>query len=258
MSSFNIDPSEPNPFASPEGVSMPEKAGDDAVLPRQSIDYLEAFSFIFENPNWVVNVLLLTLMQLLPIVGPMVIIGYEAEMAGKKAIGRTRTYADFDFNRFGEYLMRGLWIFLVAMLGSIPLIPVYLLMIGVVLVAQQAIGDEAVLLMLLMYPLMMVVMLLVGIILQPMMIRVGFRNDLGSAFDWAWIRDFIGKMWVDQLVGSFVIFLLGFLVAMVGLLFFCVGVYPAAVIGQLAWWHFLMQLYQVYVHRGGKPVGFVD
>lgn len=258
MSSFDFGPSEPNPFASPEAASMAEQVGDDTVQPRSSIDHLEAFSFLFQNPNWIINVLLLTLLQLLPIVGPMIIMGYSAEIVGKKAIGRTPTYADFDFNRFGEYLMRGLWILLLGLLGSLPLIPVYLVFFALAILAQQAIGDEGMLLLLLMYPVMMVCLLLLGVILQPMIIRAGFQNDLGTAFDWAWIRDFIGKMWVDQLIGSFVIFLLGFLVTMVGMLFFCVGMYPAMVIGHLAWWHFLMQLYQVYIGRGGQSVRFVD
>jgi len=262
MSTHGGNENSDNPFASPEpGQQLPPHSDQPAghVVTRSSVDYLECYTFVFENPNWFVNVLLLTLMQFIPAIGGIIVMGYEGEMIGRKATGQSPTYIDFDFNSFVAYLIRGLWIFLITLIPAICLVPFYVAMAVLVSVAESS-GNDAVagIGLIIFIPVIMVLVFLATFIMQPMILLAALRCEFMAALDMAWIRDFLGKMWVEQLLGTIIILILGMLIGMVGLLFCFVGVYPAMIIAMYAYWHFMLQLYQVYVHRGGKAVPFVE
>jgi len=250
-----------NPFESPQPGYQPppNPEGNATVVPRSSVDYLECYSYVFQNPNWFVTILLLTLIQFIPVIGGIIVMGYEGEMTGKKATGQIDSYIDFDFNNFVAYLIRGLWIFLTSIIPALLLIPFYLV-IGILIVAAENSGNDAVVGVgiLIMIPIQLILLISAIIVVQPMMIFAALQCDFMAAIRMDRVKDFISKMWVEQLVGLLVMFLLGMAVTLVGMLFCFVGVYPAAIIAMFAYWYFLMQLYQVYVHRGGEMVPFKE
>jgi hypothetical protein len=114
-----------------------------------------AYRFVFQSPNWVKNLLLGSLCFFVPIVGPMVLIGYLFEViewlhrrneeeklpwvesaggappegaiqtgpavsAGDFQYAAAEQYPDLDVNRLQAYLMRGVWPFLVQMIVHLP------------------------------------------------------------------------------------------------------------------------------------------
>src|SRR5690348_1752019 len=106
--------------------------------------YWQSYRFVFNHPNWSSNLLLASVCLLIPVVGQIVLIGYLFEVidvllrrqpatssgtvdeTGEEALDAqvmdalpadddliVSPYPEFNFSRFSEYLMRGVWPFLV-------------------------------------------------------------------------------------------------------------------------------------------------
>lgn len=248
-----------NPFASPEGTSYEpgQPEGGEAVVPRNSVDYMETVGDVFNSPNWFVNILLGGICIIIPIIGGMIALGYVAEIIGARAYGKTKNYPDFDLNRFGEYLTRGFWMFLVTFVTSICLMPLSMIA-GGIFGALQATENEVMIVLgfVLYFATILGVNLITFFISCPLIIRAGMLNDFVGAFDFNWIMDFIKKMWVEQLLGSILLYIMAILFMLVGCMALCVGYIPAAGAVMIMWALFIAQLYQVYVKRGGQALPF--
>ncbi|PQO28022.1 hypothetical protein C5Y96_16740 [Blastopirellula marina] len=254
-----------NPFASPEGTSYepPQEEGGGSVIPRSSVDYMEAVSDVFGNPNWFVNILLagvaFLLSAVIPVVGALFAWGYIGEIIGARAYGRTNSYPDFDLNRLGDYVMRGLWMSLAAFAVSMCVVPIMMLAWGVMAALMATNNDALAVVGFVIYFVMIIAgNLFVFFVTCPIVIRAGMLNDLVSAFDFKWIMDFIRKMWVELFLGGIVLYFVAMFFMLIGCLALCVGYIPAAgavaVMGGL----FITQLYQVYVYRGGEALPFKE
>jgi len=250
-----------NPFASPEGTNYEPQPteGSETVIPRSSVDYMEAVGDVFKNPNWFVNILLAGIAIIIPIIGGMVALGYVAEVIASRAYGKMQTYPDFDFNRFVDYLSRGFWMFLVTFVTSLCLMPLSMLA-GGIMAAFQATENEALILVgvLIYFATIFGVNIISFFIACPLVIRAGMLNDFAGAFNFNWIMDFIKKMWVEQLLGGILLYIITLLFMLVGCLALCVGYIPAAGAIVIMWSLFVAQLYQVYVHRGGQGLPFKE
>src|ERR1700676_3591025 len=93
------------------------------------------------------NLLLGGVCVLIPIVGPMVVLGWLITGFWARQDENFETFPDFDFSQFGKYLERGLWPFLVAfvvgMAFSIVMVPLaWVLMIPAMLVGGLSTGNE--------------------------------------------------------------------------------------------------------------------
>src|SRR5438105_5035969 len=83
--------------------------------------YLRACQYFFENPNWLQNGLFVMLCLVIPYIGPVIMLGYGYEIIEFMHRRQSdRRYPDFTFDRFTQYLMRGLWIFLVVLVVTLP------------------------------------------------------------------------------------------------------------------------------------------
>ena len=248
----------------------PAVAGVPAMAGPTRVEYMRAYNFIFENPNWVTNVLWLSLAGLIagvvPGIGVLVylpLMGYCFEVIESLLTSGGRSYPDVDMNRIERYFYRGLWPFLVAlivtMVAMFVVLPLwYGAMIAVVL-GGAAIGDEGgAILMLIGIPFLILMLFAasaaVGVLTLPFILRAGLSQDFASGFDFGWARDFIKRVGMDTLLANLFFTITYFILAMLGLLAFCVGVYAAAAVAILAWSHLAFQLYSVYLSRGGMPV----
>src|SRR5205823_5265457 len=72
-------------------------------------------------------VLFCALCCLIPVIGPILMLGYLFEIIDSLLRSPAKPYPDFDFNRFGDYLLRGVWPFLVELIVSFVLVPVLLI-----------------------------------------------------------------------------------------------------------------------------------
>jgi len=62
-------PDAPNPYASPTAVSS-ISAASPAFKPISKIEHLRMFKYVFENPNWMMNILLGAVCSIIPVIGP--------------------------------------------------------------------------------------------------------------------------------------------------------------------------------------------
>jgi hypothetical protein len=160
-------------------------------------------------------------------------------------------------------LTRGLWPFLVSLVCSLVLFPViYIGMIlGVVIVAgiASAGGDNlgpilGTLFGIAGFIVFLAVVIAASVVLVAMVLRSGLAQDFGSAFQFDWIKDFIGKMWREILLAGLFLVATSFALEIVGILALCVGLFFVVPLVILAYAHVLYQLYVVYLSRGGQPV----
>ena len=259
-----------NPYAAPGPESYSQKPAapwvDQASSPWQ-MNYLGAFEMIHRNPDWFVSVLLTSLCALIPVIGGIILNGYIYETV--EILHRTggNLYPKFDFNRFVEYLLRGVGPFLIGLVLSIPLaivmLLVYFLTFAGIFAAgvagednPEAAGLGILLAFLISFTVMTVAMIAVSFLMVPLGLRGGVSSDIGQSFNFGWAIDFVKKTWLEMLL----VFLFQFAVSLVAGLLALLTCYLGllVVIGYLAlisgWLQF--QLYRVFLSRGGEPIPF--
>ena len=221
--------------------------------------FSEAYSFFFQNPNWGMNLLCTTVCQLIPVVGPIVLLGYEYELIEALHRDPRRIYPDFDFNRFVNYLSRGVWPFLVSLIAVLVIFPVVwvAMMLGTFGIAAAAESEAGILVFFVAIIMFVGVMLLscaVSVIMVPMVLRAGLSQDFAQAFQFGFIRDYFQKMWLETLLASLFVMGTGMVLMMVGMVACFIGMYPAMTLMLLAQTHLHYQLYELYLRRGGQVI----
>lgn len=251
----------PKPAVAP----MPALAGPSRV------EYMRAYNYVFENPNWMTNILWLGLAMLIagmvPGVGVLVyipLLGYGFEVVEALLANGGRGYPDVDMNRIERYFYRGLWPFLVGMIVSMVamfvVLPLFYGAMIALVVAASAMGDsDAAGIMLViglpfLFLLMFAAMAAVGVLTMPFILRGGLSQDFAASFDFGWARDFLKRVGMDALFANLFLTITYMILLFLGLLVFCVGAYAAVAVAFLAWSHLMFQLYAVYLSRGGSPI----
>jgi len=252
-----------------------------------AMDYLGSYRFVFSNRNWAMNLLFGALCSLIPAIGPIVLMGYFFEVIEYLIRRRQRdkalddppeaiseqvldalpvdsaphseTYPDFTFERFSEYLTRGIWPFLVQMIVSLVLgvASAFLWIVGMALVGVAA-GRQSGVLPLIFFVIFFVFYLLLAIVLGvltvPLYLRAGLSGDFASAFSMDFYRDFLKRIGKEVVLAQLFLTVSSTLVFGVGALVCCVGIYPALALAMFARHHLDYQLYELYLERGGVPI----
>jgi hypothetical protein len=250
-----------NPFAAPQTSPYPQSA-TPAFKPIEGLQYLRMYSYIFENPNWMMNVLLTAVCGLIPIIGGLVLMGYQYEVVIAMLMSGGTRYVDFDFNKFADYLMRGLWPFLVGLIASLVAVPLALvfvpLMFMVIALAGSAGEDAAPLILLIVMPVMFLFIFAISLIpalfIVPMQIRAALAQDFAVAFNFGWVWDFVKKCWMEMFLGMLFVGFTGMILALCGMLACYIGMFFVMPLIFLAQAHFIYELYLLFLSRGGEPV----
>jgi hypothetical protein len=252
--------------------------------------YLQSYTFVFGSPNWTTNLLLASLCVLIPAVGPIILIGYlfevidallgrrpwppdsktadrptEAITAQLLATPTTAPpthaegYPDLTFDRLGEYLTRGIWPFLVQLIVNLPVGVVFGLLwtMGMMLVSIAAANNSGVIAAVIVVLLILVYLLVVlalGVVSAPLYIRAGLSSDFAGAFSMEFLRDFLKRVGKETLLMQLFLTATSLLLTLVGMLACCIGMYPAIALVVFAHHHLALQLYELYLERGGTPV----
>lgn len=228
----------------------------------RGLQWTEAYNYVFASPRWGLNLLLGGVCQLIPIVGPIALLGYEFEIVEALHRNPARTYPDFDFGRFVNYLSRGVWPFLVALIVAAILVPLVWMLMAVMIFGIAAAGNQDSVGLVVLFVLLFVTVLLLSVamnvLMLPLILRAGLAQDFAAAFRMAFFVDFIRRMWLDMLLASIFMMVTGLVVGIVGLLLCFIGVYPAATLVMLAQTHLHYQLYQLYLARGGEVIALKE
>jgi len=253
-----------NPYASPMAPPVDLPPASLVIQPIQQMEYFRAYNYIFENPNWVMNVLMgflcILSTAIIPLLGQLLFMGYQFDVAQGLLMTQGTRYPSFDLNRFGDYLMRSLYPFVVSLVFILPLVVILAMGIGMVTAITAAAGGkegEAVA-SLVIIPLMFFGMLAFWLVIMmfviPLMMRAGLQQEFGAGFDFAWAFDFFKRVWLEILLSALFLAVTAVILSFLGLLAFCVGVFAVQAIVMLAQAHFWYQLYALYLGRGGQPI----
>ena len=252
------------PFAPPDIQAAREGALVPVGRARSSagMQYLYSYRYLFDHPNWGTTLLACSLCQLVPIVGPIVALGYQDEVIESLHRGDGAKHPAFDTSQLGYYLKRGVWPLLVALLLVLLMMPVFMVMtfgtlFGVIALAAAA-RDAAPAVLGVAIPLAILVQFAIALAMNmvtlPIMLRAGLSQDFGEAFRMSWTWDFIRRVWLEELLAQLFLTITAPILVVLGLALFCVGMYPATAVIQMAASHLQYQLYELYLARGGEPI----
>jgi hypothetical protein len=228
--------------------------------------YMRTLQFVFDKPRWLVNLLLVTVCNIIPVVGPIVVMGYLLEVVEVMHRKGDAHYPDFEFGRFVPYLSRGVWPFLAILVAIIPLLVVLWMVIVVLAVVTGVAGQQGggaqgaaagVFFLLAMF-LYLGTILLMTLVLTPMILRAGLTQEFAPAFSFPFITDFVGKVWKEQILLLLFITVMSIPLGMLGMLLCCVGIWLTATLLMFAQHHGYYQLYELYLARGGEPIPLKD
>lgn len=228
-----------------------------AAPPSAGLEYLRMYSYIFDHPQWGMTVLFAVVCQFIPVIGNIVLVGYQFEIVEQLHRGRPQ-YPEFNFDNFVAYLSRGIWPFLVTLVISLVLVPVMLLLVGGSFLVASAVGlNEDLLPLVVMLPLVLLGVVLTFVLMLvacPMMLRAALSQQFAEGFNLRFVRDFVSKMWAEILLGTLFLMVTYTGLVAIGMLFCFVGIYPAITLLFLAQAHLYYQLYSIYLARGGEVI----
>jgi hypothetical protein len=252
--------------------------------------YLQAYRFVFKSANWLTNLLLTSVCSIIPMIGQIVLIGYffevidvflrrrtlerlgegnrSSEAFGERVMDAlpadedyaAQSYPDFNFNRFADYLTRGIWPFLIRLVVNltVAMVAFFFFVVGM-MAAGVAVGAvDSPLVFLALYGAFWIVylfiMLIVGILTTPLYLRAGLSGDFATAFSLTFYRDFMQRVGKEVILAEVFLAASGAVLSVVGLLMCYIGLFPAMALLLYAHHHLEYQLYELYLERGGTPV----
>lgn len=226
--------------------------------------YVESISDFFKQPDWIKNLLLAGVCFLIPIVGPIVVIGWLVTGFWGRRDNAPETFPNFDFAQFSKYLERGLWPFLVVLAASVVIIPVVWIVVLIPMFIMGALfsGGEGgaissilgLIVGLIGFALYIGAFLFIMLIIKPLNIRASLTQDFMKSFDFAFVKQFISLTWKESLLSSAFLMAASMILMPLGMVVLCVGMYAAAALVYFAWAHMDKQIYALYLARGGVPV----
>ena len=211
------------------------------------MDIGKAFSFVFEDEEWISKILIGGLISLIPLVGQFVVLGYALKVAQNVAQGNPRPLP--RWGEFGDHLVRGLYEFVIRLVYALPIVLIALLFacLGAAMGGASADSDNAErfgalfgMLALCLVPILFILGLAVTVVSFAALARFVASNNLGDALKVADVIALTRRSpgaWLMLLVVS----LLAGVVASLGMIACGVGILFTAVYAQIVIGHALGQ-----------------
>jgi len=211
------------------------------------MDFGKAFTFVFDDIDWLKKVFINALLGLIPLVGQLYLIGWGLEIARRVAMGEPTSLPDADF---GTYLGHGWKSLVVSLVYTIPIwvlmIPV--IVVGIITETAGMDGDVAGAIMgavgLVVGLLSMVYGIAMGLLLPAAMTRAVLFGSIGDGLQVGEVLNL-----VKAAPGAYLLTLVGTMVAgmaagLVGSIACGVGVFFTMAIAQAITGHFYGQAYR--------------
>ena len=217
------------------------------------MDIGKAFSFVFDDENWIVKVLIGGVLSLIPLVGQVLMYGYGLELMKNVIQGRSRPLPEWD--DWGGKLVKGIMYFVIGFVYALPIIILATCFGGLMGALGAAEAERATNVVgslggICFGGFAFLYGILMTLALPPAIGRYLETGDLGAAFHFgevfALVRDNIGA-WIIVLVLTW----LAGLIASLGLILCFVGVLFTA------FWANLVMMYlwgDVYRQASAKSV----
>jgi hypothetical protein len=174
------------------------------------MDFGKAFTYVFEDPDWIKKILIAGVLLIIPIVGWLFLGGWMLETVRRVMRGDQSPLA--DWSDFGGLLMKGLQVFVVGFVFSLPVIVLSACPQALVAVAQESADETTV------QALSMVVMcfscislaynIFLALFMPAALGNMAAHDSLGAAFR---LGEVFGLL--RSAIGAYVIVFLGSIVA---------------------------------------------
>ncbi|MGL4423571.1 MAG: DUF4013 domain-containing protein [Gemmataceae bacterium] len=225
--------------------------------------YWLAFTFAWNKPkSGKMNILMMTLMLFIPIVGPIVLLGYRNTVAEDLDDDpETKYHRDFKFEKFTDYLTRGVYQFVMQFVMQVVIGGgFYIVLLGGMMTAQSQKWSPELLLIFvgICYLLFFLVILITTMFMWPMEMYASLNRKFQLGEGIRFTKTYLRTMWKETFLAIIVYMILSMVVVLIGALLCCVGMYPALSIMMMANGHILVQLYKSYVNQGGEPLRYRD
>jgi ABC-type sugar transport system permease subunit len=216
-----------------------------------------ALAFPFRGPKAWANLGGMLVCMLIPIVGPIVIQGYQVRVE-KVLIENIQADAPgFDFGKFSHYLQLGLPGFLASLVLTLIMMVIFLplgvgILLAVLFLQKHVAWMIAVIAALALME--MVLSLAAGALVMPMMYKAGLEGRFGAAFDWGFVVDYARKVGLLTVGMQMLLSLMLIPVMPVVLCLPIVGPYAVIAVFMMVQVHVWTQLYLTYLARGGRAI----
>jgi hypothetical protein len=218
------------------------------------MDIGKAFSFVFDDEQWVTSILIMGLLILVPILGSIMLIGYMMETARNVAMNSPRPLPKWD--NFGEKLSLGFAGFVISLVYALPIIVLAGLITCVAVALGGASGSEEAMGAVLggTFLCILPLIILAALVIQPLMLAAIVRylqtGRLGDAFQFGTVVAMVRQ----DLGGWVVLWLLSILAGIIGSLgsMVIIGFIFTVPYSQAAFGHLLGQKLQ----QLGRPAGY--
>ncbi len=240
--------------------------------PAPTVRVFDAIQFAFRDESWKMNLLIGPVFLLIPIVGPLALLGWYAEVHQRLARRDPQPIPVLDFQNFGRYLERGLPPFVVQLVIAVAAMPVVLAIELAAAAGVAAIGagpavfgrDQAppaafplpaVLLIGIAGALVLAFSLALSVLASAAVTRAELTGSFERTFELGGVFRYAARTFGPAAVNLFLYGLLAMGVAVPSLLLCCVGILPASIVIGLGSVHLRWQIYEQQLARGGERIG---
>ena len=232
--------------------------------PPPRLRAFQAITFAFRGEDSLVSILTGVVYMMIPIVGPIALLGYQTEIFRRLARRDPRPLPKLTFAPFTAYLTRGVVPFVAQLLFALPFtfvgIFVFVSIVGATLVAsthgtgagpaQSAIFAA----MLLPWTAMMVAWIGLAPVLQSVLTRAALTEEVAKTFDFRALLAYARSTYWPSALSLLAFGIFAFGLYLLGAAMCFVGIWPILLIVQIAATHLRWQTYEFYLARGGEPV----
>jgi hypothetical protein len=221
------------------------------------MEFGKAFSFAFEDKDWIKKLGIGALLMIIPFIGWLVVAGWGIEIT-KRVIQHDPQPLP-DWSDFGGYLVKGLQVFVIGLVYSLPIILVNICQQGVTLFGQQGdTTDETILMAVTVFAVCFgcvsfIYSIFLGFILPAALGNFAATGQMGAGFRFGEVFGLVRAApvaYLLALLGGFV----ASLIASLGLILCVIGILFTAVYAYTINAHLYGQAYnQGVAARGLKP-----
>jgi hypothetical protein len=199
------------------------------------MEFGKAFSFAFEDKDWIKKLGIGALLMIIPFIGWLVVAGWGIEIT-KRVIQHDPQPLP-DWSDFGGYLVKGLQVFVIGLVYSLPIILVNICQQGVTLFGQQGdTTDETILMAVTVFAVCFgcvsfIYSIFLGFILPAALGNFAATGQMGAGFRFGEVFGLVRAApvaYLLALLGGFVASLiasLGVILCVIGILFTAVYAY---------------------------------
>ncbi len=229
------------------------------------IEYLRGFKAFFKDANFGNNILIGSVHAIIPIVGPIVLMGWGCEIMQRLSRNHPQPIPKLDFADFTHYLSRGVVPFLVAFIAQLILsVFIYIFMFaGIIgfgaIVGNMSEGSDIAPLFGIVF---FLIMLLVGLVITiPALILstslqtfAELTEDFSRSFNFSFLKNYVKLTWKKAFLAHLIYIPIGFLLGVIGIMTCYIGLFPAIVLLTSGMLYVRWQIYAYYLSLGQTPL----